>query len=115
MAAQSDEVSAIPPITNLLRIYSIVSSRSVMKTLTETGPHPDHWGTPQTLGLQVDSAPLITTLRALPFTQFSIHLTLHSSNPHFLSFPTRIFRETASKALCELDSENYIKISTIII
>lgn len=43
--------------------------------------------------------PLITILSALPFRLFSIHLTVQSSVPHFLSLPIRTLWETLSDGL----------------
>jgi len=57
-----------------------------MKKLNKTGLSTDPWGTPLVTGLRIDSAPLMTTLWVLPFSQFSIHFTDHSSSPRFLSF-----------------------------
>ncbi|XP_048782344.1 uncharacterized protein LOC125684319 isoform X1 [Lagopus muta] len=86
-------------ITNLLRVAIIPSSRSLMKMLNKSGPSTDPWGTPLVTGLQPDSALPTTTLCALPVSQFSTHLTVHSSIPHLLSFVTRMWWGTASKAL----------------
>jgi len=64
MAAQRSVVSATLPSlvssANLLRIHSVPSSRSLMK-LNKTGLTTDPWGTPLVTGLQLDSAPLMTT------------------------------------------------------
>lgn len=46
-----------------------------------------------------ETAILITTPWDLPFSWFLIHFTVHSSNPHFLSFPMRMLWETVPKAL----------------
>ncbi|PKU42357.1 rna-directed dna polymerase from mobile element jockey- hypothetical protein [Limosa lapponica baueri] len=66
MAAQSSGVSASPPSlvssANLLRIHSVLSSRSLINMLNKTGPSIDPWGTPLVTGLQLDPAPSITTL-----------------------------------------------------
>jgi len=103
MAAQSAGVCTTPPSfassANLLRVRSNSSFRSLMKKLNKTGPSIDPLGTPLVTSLQLDSELLITTLWVLPFSQFSIHLTDHSSSLHFLSFPRRILWETVSKAL----------------
>ncbi|XP_061862890.1 dynein axonemal assembly factor 6-like [Colius striatus] len=47
----------------------------LMKMLNQTGPRTHPCGTPLATGLQPDSVPLISTLWALSFSQFSIHLT----------------------------------------
>jgi len=66
MAAQPSGVSTTPPSlvspADLLRVHSNSSSRSLMKKLNKTGPSTDPWGTPLVTGLQLDSAPLMTTL-----------------------------------------------------
>jgi len=88
MAAQRSGVPTTPlssvSSANLLRVHSVPSSSSLMKKLNKIGPSTDPWGTLQVTGLQLDSAPLMTTLRALPFSQFSVHLTVYSSSPRFL-------------------------------
>ena len=70
MAAQPSSVSTTPPSfvssANLLRVHSNSSSRSLIKNLNKIGPNTDPWGTPLVTGLQLDSAPLMTTLWALP-------------------------------------------------
>ena len=75
---------------------SIPSSRSLKKMMNKTGCIEDLWGTPLGTGLQLDSVPLITTLQAPPVSQFSIHLSLWSSIPYFLSFTTRMMWETVN-------------------
>lgn len=51
---------------------------------------------------RLDPVPLITTLWVLLFSHFSIHLTAHSSNPHFLSLLMRMLWKTELKALLKL-------------
>lgn len=77
------------------------SSRSLMKAFNEAGPSTILWGTPQAAHLQLDSAPLVVTLRSLPINQFSIHLTVCSPILRFQSFVTRMLWHTASDALLE--------------
>ena len=83
-AAQPSGVSTTPlslvSSANLLRVHSNASSRSLMKKLNKTGPSTDPWGTSLVTSLQLDSAPLITTLWVLPFSQFSIHCDLINEN-----------------------------------
>ena len=71
-------VSATPPSSvasaNYMRVHSIPSSESLMKMLNKLGPSSDPCGALLATGLQLDSAPLITTLWALPVSQFSVHL-----------------------------------------
>jgi len=90
MAAQPSGVSATPlsfvSSGNLSKVQSIPSSRSLMKMLSETGPSTDPWGTLLAIGLQLDSAPLITAVWVLAVSQFSSHLTVHSSVPYFLPY-----------------------------
>ena len=103
MAVQSSDVSVTPSSfissANLLRVHSILSSRSLMNILNKTGSSTSHWEHYLSTDLQLDSALMITTLWALPVSKFSIHLTVHSSIPHFLSLSTRMLWETVSKAL----------------
>ena len=77
MAAQPAGVSTTPPSfvssTNLLRVHSNSSSRSLMKKLNKTRLSTDPWGIPLVTSLQLDSAPLMTTLWVLPFSQFSVN------------------------------------------
>ena len=100
MVAQPSCVSAAPPSfvssADLMRVDSITSSRLLMKMLNKTEPRTDPWGTLLT-DLQSDSALLMTTLWALSVSPFSIHLTVYSSIPHFLSFITRVLWETVLK------------------
>ncbi|XP_064323789.1 uncharacterized protein LOC135316058 [Phalacrocorax carbo] len=74
-------------------------ARSLMNMLNRTGPSTDPWGTPPVTGLQPDSARLIMTLGVLILSEFCVHLTVPSSNPHFLSLPVRMLWETVSNAL----------------
>lgn len=50
--------------TNLQRVNSTPSSRSLMKMFNQTGASIDPWGPPLVTGLQIDFAPLTTTLWA---------------------------------------------------
>ena len=84
IAAQPSSVSATPPISicipfvslaNLLRVNPI-SLQIVNEELNKTGPSTDPWETSLVVGLQWDSAALMTALWALPVRQF--HLTVHS-------------------------------------
>ena len=61
---------------NLVRLHSVPSSRSLMKVLNRTGPSIYSWGPLLVTGLQLDFVPLITTLWAWPFSQFSIHVSV---------------------------------------
>jgi len=76
MAAQASGVSATPPgyvsSANLLSAHSVPSSRSCINKLNKTGLSTDPWGTPLATDFQPDSTSLITTLWALPFSQFSV-------------------------------------------
>ncbi|XP_068768670.1 matrix metalloproteinase-24-like isoform X2 [Struthio camelus] len=47
------------PVTGVLDPTTI---ESLMNTLNKTGPRTDPWGTPLATGLQLDSAPLSTSL-----------------------------------------------------
>ena len=80
---------------NLLRIHSAPLSRSVMKIIKRIRSSIDPQCTLVT-DLQLDFVPLITTLWARPFSQFSIHLTV-SSGPY--SFSMKIFWKRVSKTL----------------
>lgn len=65
-------VSATPqcyvPPAYLLRRHCVLSSKSVINKLNNTGPSMDPWGTLLVTGIQLDSVPLITILWDLPFT-----------------------------------------------
>lgn len=68
------------PQPYLLRVDTILSSRSLMKILNEIRPSIDPWGTPLVTCLQTDPALLITTLWARPvsnsqLTSASSHLS----------------------------------------
>jgi len=92
MAAQPSSVSATPPgfvsSANLLRVDSIHSSRLLMKMSNNTRPSTHRCGTLLFTSLQLDSVLLMTTLWAPLISWFSIHLSVHSSTLHFLSFIT---------------------------
>lgn len=49
---------------NLLRLHSVLSSRSLMKMWNSTGCSMDVWGTPLVTGFQLDFVLLITTVWA---------------------------------------------------
>ncbi|KAK4827586.1 hypothetical protein QYF61_019488, partial [Mycteria americana] len=74
MAAQPSGLSATAPSfvssANLLKVHSVPAFRTLIKILNRTGPSP------------LDFVPLITTLWAQLFSQFSIHLTVCSSSPY---------------------------------
>ena len=103
MAAQPSGVSAIPhsfvSSANLLRVDTILSSKSLMKIANKTRSSTDPWGTLLKADLQLDSVPLLTTLLDWPVSQFLIQFTVHSSIPHFLIFIIRMVWETVSNAL----------------
>ncbi len=50
---------------NLLRVYSIPSSMSLIKMLKSTSPKTDPWGTPLVTGLHLDIEPFRGTLTGL--------------------------------------------------
>lgn len=62
-----------------------------MKILNSIGPRINPWGTPLTTGLQLDFVLLIIPLSSA--VHFSVHLTIHSSSPHFISFSLRTLQE----------------------
>jgi len=74
MAAGPSGASATPLSfvlsTDLLRVHSAPSSRSLMKMLTRSGPAVDPWGTQLVTGLQLDFVWLVTSLWDRPFSQF---------------------------------------------
>ncbi|PKU29846.1 rna-directed dna polymerase from mobile element jockey-like [Limosa lapponica baueri] len=59
---------------------------SLSKTLNSISLSIRPCGTPLVTGLQLDFVQLITTLWSQLFSQFSIHLTVHLSNPNDLTF-----------------------------
>ena len=91
MAAQPSGVSTTPPSfvssANLLRVHSNSASKSLMKKLNKTGPSTDPWWTALVTGLQVDSAPLTTTLWVLPFSHNPIVIPLKSTPPSNIPNP----------------------------
>lgn len=74
-------------------------SRSLMNMFSSIGPSTYPWSTPLVNILQEDFVLLITTLSAWQFSQFSHHLTVHLSNPYFISLSIRMLQETVPKAL----------------
>jgi len=66
--------STLPPSlvssASLLREHSVPSSRSLIKTLNNTGPETEPWGTLLVTGQQLDLVPFTTTLWAWPSRQF---------------------------------------------
>ena len=103
IAAQPAGMSATPPSivswANFLRVDSIPSSRSLTRMLNMIGPSYHLWTTLLVTGLQLDTMPPITTLWALPVSQFSTYLTFHSSILYFLSFMASMLWETVLNAL----------------
>ncbi|KAK1197403.1 TENS3 protein, partial [Pygoscelis papua] len=71
----------------------------LMKVWNSIGPSISSWGIMLVTCLLVDLVQLITSLWAQPFSQFSIHLTVHLSNPCFVSLFMRMLWETMIKAL----------------
>jgi len=84
---------------NLLLVHFAPSCRSLMKELNRIGPTIDLWGTLLVTGLQLDFMSTITTLSVYAFSHFSIHLTVYSYSPYFISFSTGILQKTMSKAI----------------
>jgi len=80
-SAVINHTTQLSVITNLLRVHSIPSPMSLIKTLKRTGPRMDPWGTPFITGLHRNSEPLNTTVWLQSSKQFVIHQTVHTSNP----------------------------------
>lgn len=84
-------------------ISKIAEGMPIMQTINEDvnriGPSIDPWGTLLVTGPHLDFVQLITTLRAQPFIQSPIHLTVCSSNMNVSSLSVRILWETVPKAL----------------
>ena len=101
MTAQPSGLSANPPgflsSSNLLSVDSIPSSRLLVKMLNKTEPSTDPRGRPLITDLQADLALLMTTLSALPVSQFSIHLTVHSYIPPSKAYPWRCYGRQCQK------------------
>jgi len=77
----------------------VTSSKLLIKMLKYTAPSIKPWNTPLVIGLQLDFALLTTIFYVWSFGQFSICLTLHLSNLHFLNMSMRMLWRTVSKAL----------------
>jgi len=71
----------------LLRVHSVPSFQSSMKTLNRTGPSIDPWGTPLVTGLQLHCT---TDDPLCLFRQFSVYLTVFSFLTYFIRFSMRI-------------------------
>lgn len=80
--------------TNLLKVRSVLWSRSSGKIMNCVGPSISHWSTPLVPGLRLDFMLLTTTLWAQQFSQFSKHLTIHLSSLYFTSLSRRILWDT---------------------
>ncbi|KAK4807192.1 hypothetical protein QYF61_024312 [Mycteria americana] len=93
----------LPFLLNLMRVLSAhfcSLSRSLWMAAQPSGisANPpsfvnDPRDTLLVTGLQLDFVPLITTLWAQPFSQFSVHLTVCSSSPYINSFSMRTLQE----------------------
>ena len=90
-------ISATPPSfgssASLLWVHSAPSTRSLNED------KQDWTQLPLVTGLQLDFMPLISTLWAQPFIQFSVHLAIYLASPYSISFTVRFLWETVSKAL----------------
>jgi len=84
---------------NMLRVHSLPSSGSLMKRLSSIGPINDPWDAQLVTGLQLDFVPLITTIWAWQFIQFSSHLVLYLSSLYFISFSVRTLWDTVLNVL----------------
>jgi len=108
MGTQPSRVSATPPSfvssANLPRVHFAQSCRSLMKMLNRIRPSIYPWGTLLATDLQIEFAPLITTLRP-PYGKFSVHFTLCSSSPYINIFSMRILWDTV-KDLTEVHIGN---------
>ena len=76
------------------------------ENVEQTGPSTSPQETLLVTGLLLDSMPLITNLWALPVSQFSIHITVHSSVPHFLSLITKLLWGAVRNALLKSKVRN---------
>lgn len=55
---------------NLLRVYLVLLSRSLIKILNGTGPNTESWGTPPVTSCQIDASPFTAMLWAWPLRRF---------------------------------------------
>ena len=100
MAVQPSCVSptaSFVPSTDLLRVSSVLSSRSLMKMLNSIGPIIESWGISLLTGLWLDFIPLLITLWHQQFREFSVHLTAHLPKLYFISLSMRMLKETVTK------------------
>lgn len=69
-------------IFHVLRAQYVSLPRLLMKILNNISLSIEPWGTPLASGVQLDFMPLITTLWAQQFCQFSVHLATHLPSPY---------------------------------
>jgi len=79
----------------LIHPHCFSSSRS----LNRPGPTINPWGMLLITGPQLGFVSLNTTLRACPFSQFSVNFTVCLSTLYFISLSMRILWETVSEGL----------------
>ena len=75
-----------------------------MKKLSRTGPSIGPWGTPLVTDLQLHFVPLITTLWAWSFSQFSTHLTVCLSSPYQLLYEDLLGDSVKGPAEVQVDN-----------
>ena len=76
---------------NLMSMHSVISSRSLVKTLNRTQPSTDLWSTSFVTSLQVEHDPLTMRLWVQLSSQFIILLVVHYLD---CTFETRILWES---------------------
>lgn len=94
MATQTSNVSHTSP-SFLPSLYLLSAHWYIFQVINEDIEQYwyriNRWGTPLTTGLQLDFVLLIIPLSSA--VHFSVHLTIHSSSPHFISFSLRTLQE----------------------
>ena len=73
-----------------------------MKILKSIGPSTNSWGTPFITDLHPDIKSLNTTLWNQSCSQFSVHWTIHPSNPYLSNLERSVLWGTMSKAILKL-------------
>jgi len=68
-------------LANFIRVYLILSSRSLKKILNSTGPNTNPWGTPLVTDCQFEKELFTTTLWVKSVSQFPTHRIDHLSRP----------------------------------
>ena len=83
----------------LLRVNSVLQSRSLVKILNKTGPNTNSWAIPLLIGHQMDLIPFNTTFWAQPSSKFFVQQRVCLYKSQAASFSRRLLQEAVSKVL----------------